>query len=101
MIKLSFEFDYSEYEKNIEESDIDVEEIDGVWIYRYYEGGFLIEVSGEYNDGTIELDNAEVVICTFSGDKIGEGHFVSIEFLIIKQYKIYGSINSSISQQIS
>ena len=77
MIKLSFEFDYSSYVRNIKESDLILDEIEDTWIYRFYNSMYDFEVSGDVEDGTITDNNLEVSV-SLNGDKIGEGYFASI-----------------------
>ena len=77
MIKLSFEFDYSSYVRNIKESDLILDEIEDTWIYRFYDSMYYFEVSGDVENGKITDNNLEVS-ASLNGDKIGKGSFASI-----------------------
>lgn len=77
MLKLSFEFDYSSYVRNIKESDLILDEIEDTWIYRFYDSMYDFEVSGDVENGKITDNNLDVSV-SLNGDKIGKGSFASI-----------------------
>jgi hypothetical protein len=81
-IKISFDFNYESYDRIVDESEVDMLEYSDIWVYRFSDGDFDFEVTGNKDRyGDITDEDADVSVSLSFSEHIIECVTPTIDFL--------------------
>ena len=82
-IEISFDFNYESYDRIVDESEVDMLEYSDIWVYRFSDGDFDFEVTGNKDRyGDITDEDADVSVSLSFSEHIIECVTPTIDFLI-------------------
>ena len=81
-IEISFDFNYESYDRIVDESEVDMLEYSDIWVYRFSDGDFDFEVTGNKDRyGDITDEDADVSVSLSFSEHIIECVTPTIDFL--------------------